>query len=103
MFVLVMSLFIAMFFVFGPDKLFRQGTYDGTVLRDAAAVVISVFGALVGGWVCVKIARSRTPVVVLAVIVLVLGLAGAFVNMNKPDPGPRPANTTFQDLMRGQG
>ena len=100
---LAAGLFVGLWIVLGVDGVLQPGTFQGNMTLNVAAVVISLIAAIAGGWMCAKIAKSRTPPRVLAGIVLVLGLAMALSGINKPDPGPRvPGLTVFQALQQGK-
>jgi hypothetical protein len=92
----VMALFVFLSFTLaylamGADGAFRPGTYDVSGLWVAAALVLSLAAAVLGGWVCVLVARSRGAAVALAVVVLVLGLLMVLPVLmgTRPEPGPR--------------
>jgi ABC-type antimicrobial peptide transport system permease subunit len=89
---IVMAVFIAMCFtvmwiVLGRDFAFLEGTTEVTMGWTVTALVASVLAALFGGMVAAGIARTKTPVKVLAGIVLVLGLLQAFLYMGQGEQG----------------
>ncbi len=94
---LTMLLFTAAYLVIGVDRTFEPGTYTATPLWNGLAIVVSAVVATVAGAVCGLIARSRTPVRVLAALFVVLGVLSAAMNANKPDPGPRAGDVPVFD------
>lgn len=98
--ILIMGSFAGMLFGMGPERLLEPGTWKGNWFLCIAAPSITVVVGVLGGWLCAKIARSRTPVIVLAGIVLVLGALTAFSTMQKPEPtGPREPGTTLEQFL----
>ncbi len=103
LFIVVMCLFLGLWFVLGVDGVLQPGTFKGTMALNVGAVATSIVGALAGGVVCGLIAKTRTPVKVLAGIVLVLGLAAAVSTVMKPEPGERkPGLTVMEALQQGR-
>ena len=81
----------------GTEGVFEPGTFHVKPAVTIAAVPIGFVNAILGGFVCSRIARTRTPVIVLVCLVIVLGLGEAVVRMQKPDPGPRAADLSFAE------
>jgi hypothetical protein len=97
---LVMAGFSGLLFGVGIDGLLEPGTWKGNTLMCIAAPGITVACGLFGGWLCTKIARRRTPVLVLAGLVLGFGMMTAYFTLQKPEPtGPRPQGTTLKQFM----
>lgn len=93
---IVMALFLFLAFTLaylamGADGAFQPGTYDVSGLWIGVAVAVSLAAAVLGGWVCVLVAKSRGAALVLAGIVLVLGILVALPVLlgKRPSPGPR--------------
>lgn len=97
--VVVMCLFVGLWVVLGVDGVLQPGTFKGTMALNVGAVVVSIVGALVGGAVCALIAKSLTPVKVLAGMVLVLGAAAAVVGVQRPEPGERKPGLTVREAL----
>lgn len=98
--VLIISVFMGMWFGMGPDRLLEPGTWKGGWFLCIAAPSITVLCGLFGGWMCIKIGRSRTPLLVLAGVVLVLGGLAAALTLQKPEPtGPREPGMTMEQIM----
>jgi len=75
---IVFSTLTGSYLLLGPDRVFHPGTYDVTAFWIILMIVFSVVSAIVGGWVCLKIAKKHSAVVGLAVLALVLGVISAF-------------------------
>src|SRR5262245_48262449 len=74
---IVVVLEMPLAFSLPPNFVFRTDTPTVTPAWIAIDVSIALVAALLGGWVCRWIAKSPTPVRVLAVIILILGMAEA--------------------------
>lgn len=90
---LVMAIFIMITFsvtwmIVGSSFAFEPGTVNVTSRWIAIAVVLSIAGALLGGWTAAKIARSAGPVRALAALVFLLGVALAIVHLRIERPLP---------------
>lgn len=98
--ILIVIAFMSLWYGLGPNRLLQPGSFKGNMFMNIAAPAITVFAGLFGGWMCVKIGRSRTPAIVLGCIVLALGLAMAAVTLQKPFPAdPRDPAMTVEQIM----
>ena len=97
--VLVFAVSIAPWLLFGVDKVLEPGRFDTVFTYDVYAVVVAVGGAVLGGWLCMKIGRSRVAVVVLAVLSFAGGMTNAYAHHVKPAPGPRTPGVTVMDAV----
>jgi phage-related holin len=75
----VTALFIFVFFTLadlamGADIVFKQGTYDLSLIWIIVSFVVNAIAAVIGGFVCAAISRSTRAAQVFAGIVLVLGI-----------------------------
>ena len=77
MVVLVMALFVALAFSLGAEGMFQPGSFKSSSTAHVAALVVSIVGALAGGWLCALIARKRTPVLALASMMRTSKLMGS--------------------------
>jgi hypothetical protein len=91
---------IALWFVVGLDRVLTQGSFDGTPLLNVWSVAVSMVGALAAGWLCFRIAGSRTAVIVLACLCLVMGMGNALGQRSKPAPGPRPPGLAVMEAVK---
>lgn len=99
MFVFIFASFSAAYFAMGADRAFKPGVYEVSILWTAISFILGLIASILGGFVCVKIARRPKPGFVLAGIALVLGIAMAFPAVAKPDPGPRAADVSNLEAM----
>jgi hypothetical protein len=73
MFVFVFLSFTILFLIIGPDGAFQSGSYQVSTTWLILSFVLGLIAAILGGFVCVLIARERKIALWLAGIVLVLG------------------------------
>jgi hypothetical protein len=69
--------FSGLYLLLGQDRSFRPGSYEPSVLWTAVSFALGAGAAVLGGYVCARIARTATPPKVLAGVVLVIGLLSA--------------------------
>ena len=96
MVVIVMVSFSALYRVLGTEGSFQAGSYAVSSTWAVASLVLSLIAALVGGFVCAKIAGARTAVTTLAALVLVLGVLFAI-----PSFGADPAAAARMGAVDG--
>ena len=85
MVVLVMVGLSALYLGLGADRAFRPGSYDVSLLWSGISLVVGLVAAVVGGWVCARIAGTRAAVTSLAALVLVLGILFAVPSLMTGD------------------
>ena len=91
------------YFLLGADRVFQPGTYDVTMFWIALMVLFSVVSAIVGGLVCLKIARKKGAVIVLAVLTLLLGVISAVTTPARASTDVRTGDVSnFQAMMKGK-
>lgn len=88
MVVFLFAVFSLVYLGMGTERAFQAGTYVVTPLWLALAVVISFLGAMLGGYVCAGISKSKRTCQVLAGIVFVAGILVCSSAM-RADPAPR--------------
>lgn len=69
--------FTAAYLLMGADNAFKPGSYEVSNLWIAVSFVLAFTAAIVGGYVCAAIARSRKAPMALAILVLVIALLAA--------------------------
>ena len=86
----------------GTDGAFQPGVYDVSALWIAITIVLGIVAAILGGLVCVMIAKNQQAVKILAGLVLVLGLvSGVAVAMGTDEDAPdeRSGDVALMDSM----
>jgi ABC-type transport system involved in multi-copper enzyme maturation permease subunit len=101
MFFLVFILFSAAYLAMGANGAFQPGSYEVTPLWLVASFVLSLVVAIVGGFVCGRIAPNSKAPVALAGLVIVLGLLLAIPTLMATDTRPttRDANVGNLEAM----
>ena len=97
--VLVLIFSLLPWFVLGVDAVLEPGRFDSTLLFNVYAVIVGVLGAVLAGWVCAGVGRSRTAVIVLAVICFLGGMANHFGQHHKPEPGVRAPGLSVMEVV----
>ena len=77
MFATIFLTFSGLYLLLGQELSFQPDSYDPSVLWTVVSFALGVGAAVLGGYVCVRIARTATPPKVLAGAVLVIGLVFA--------------------------
>src|SRR5262245_36344681 len=85
MFAAIFLTFSGLYLLLGQDLSFRPGTYEPSVLWTGVSFALGVGAAVLGGYVCARIARTATPPKVLAGVVLVIGLLSALPVLKAAD------------------
>jgi hypothetical protein len=73
MFVFVFLSFTILFLILGPEGTFQNKSYHVSTAWIILSLVLGLIAAILGGFVCVRIAKDRKIAFWLAGIVLVLG------------------------------
>ena len=96
------ALIVAMFFTtiraMGWDGVLQPASYWTTNTFNMIVLTGGFFAAIVGGAVCMVIARNGRAATTLIAIVLIFGIGSAIMNMNRPDPPARTGEITLEDL-----
>jgi hypothetical protein len=74
MFVFVFVTFTVAYLILGAEGSFQPGTYEVSGAWALLSIVLGLAAAILGGWVCMAIARNSKVAMVLAAVVLVLGI-----------------------------
>jgi hypothetical protein len=77
MFAALFLAFSGLYLLLGQDLSFRPGSYEPSVLWTVASFALGAGAAVLGGYVCARVARAATPPRVLAGVVLAIGLLSA--------------------------
>ncbi len=82
---LIIVLMILAYVLMGADFAFKSGSFDPSVFWIIVSFIIGIVSALLGGYVCVAIAKNKNAALWLAGLVLVLGYASAAFNITSSD------------------
>ena len=85
MFVFVFITFTLMYLLLGTEGAFQPGSYEVSGIWMVMSIILSIGAAILGGYLCVAIAKNQKAGLILAGIVLVLGLAMAIPVLTAPD------------------
>jgi hypothetical protein len=77
MFAAIFLAFSGLYLLLGQDLSFQPGSFEPSVLWTLVSFALGVGAAVLGGYVCARLARTATPPKVLAGVVLVIGLLSA--------------------------
>ena len=72
--IFITVVFIGAFLTLGIERAFQPDSYEVSTLWLAISTVISLSGAILGGYVCAAIGKSMRACKALAAIVIILGL-----------------------------
>jgi hypothetical protein len=98
--VAVFVLLTGAYLMFGTDRAFEPGSYTTSLAWCLTSLVLGVPAAILGGWLCSKIAVSAKAIPALSVLVAVLGLLMAVPTLNPPKADAvRPANVPNMEAM----
>jgi hypothetical protein len=73
--------FTATYMVLHADGSFKPGTFESSKRWILAAFVVNFVIAVIGGWICARIAKAGKAPFALAILLLVLGLALAIPSL----------------------
>jgi len=91
----VAILTLGLFVLLGPDRAFQAGTYEVSTIWVITCFAVSLVSAIIGGFVCSRIAGPGA-LKVLAALLMVLGILLALPALdpaNDPRPLVRPPDT----------
>jgi hypothetical protein len=102
MVVVVFGTFSLAFLVLGTGGSFREGSYDISSLWIVVSIILGFIAAVVGGLVCLAVAREERAAHILALVVIALGIVFALPQLTGgiEDPGPRPADMATFEAMQ---
>jgi hypothetical protein len=95
----VMLSLTAIWAVFGVDLVFREGTTETSNTWIIVSSATNFVGAMLGGFICMILARSRSrrPVLILAGVVFALGMLNAFIPEQAAQDGAGDDPATLSD------
>lgn len=77
MVIVVFATFSLAYRVIGVEGSYQPGTYDVSMLWIVVSIVLGIAAAILGGFVCARVAHSPVAPKALAGVVLILGLGMA--------------------------
>ena len=83
---IVFLTFSVVYLAMGSNRAFNPGSFDPSLLWIVISFFLGFVGALVGGYTCETIAKSKRAAQVLAGLVLVIGIIIAISVLTSSDP-----------------
>lgn len=77
----VLISFFVLYLILGAEGSFEAGTYEVSPVWIVMSIIIGLIAAVLGGYVCTLIARSKRPAIVLAGIVWILSFIMAIPSL----------------------
>ena len=77
--------FTLLYFILGAEGSFQPGNYQVSTTWLVLSTILGLIAAVIGGLVCVIIAKDRKIAIWLAGLVLVLGIILAIPSLNIPE------------------
>lgn len=99
MVVLIFGIFMGVYLALGTDGAFKEGSFEPSMVWTVMSLVVGLVVALVGGWLCTKIAPSQGALTALIILIVVFGGVQVVVTAMAPDPGPRGADLDGMEAM----
>jgi hypothetical protein len=98
----VFATFSLAYLALGADRSFQPGTYEVSGIWTVLSIVLGFGAAIVGGFLCASVSRSRMAPIVLAALVLLMGIAGAMLMPPSDElaPQPRPGDVGNFEAMQ---
>lgn len=91
--------FVLASLLMGADGSFQPGSYDVSALWIVVRLVAVFFAGILGGLICLAVARERRPVIILAVLIIVIEL-GLWLAIPAEELGPRTLDVGTFEAMR---
>jgi hypothetical protein len=96
--IFVIAVYIGAFLTLGIERAFQPDSYEVSTLWLVISTVISLGGAILGGYVCAAIAKTKRACQALAAIVVILGLLLCLPAMKRGSSGPNVRAGGIPDL-----
>jgi uncharacterized membrane protein len=84
-FLFIFVLFTALYLLLGANASFKPGSYQPSILWLALSTPLAFVAAVIGGYLCAKLARGGRAALALAALVFVLGVIFAVPMLMAPD------------------
>jgi uncharacterized membrane protein YeaQ/YmgE (transglycosylase-associated protein family) len=96
----IFILLTSAYFAFGTERAFEPGSYKTSLAWCITSLVLGIPAALLGGWICARVAASHKAVTALVLVVALLGLLIAIPTFSAtPVTEPRAANVPNLEAM----
>ena len=82
---LIFILFTTLYLILGAEGAFQPGNYQASTTWLVLSTILGLIAAVIGGLVCVIIAKDHKAAIWLAGLVLVLGIILAIPGLNAPE------------------
>jgi Co/Zn/Cd efflux system component len=92
--------FSCVYFTLGVERIFQSDSYEVSTLWLTLSAAIGLGGAILGGYVCAAISRSKRTCELFAAIVLIILVAFCIPKIRDPNPHVRAGDVSFMDSMR---
>ncbi len=95
--------FTVVYIAMGTDGAFQPGVYDVSIIWILASIILGILAAILGGLVCVMIAKDQGTAKILAGLVLALGLAlavPAAMGVEEETPNLRSGEVGVMESMQ---
>jgi hypothetical protein len=100
--IVITVVFIGAFLALGVERAFQPDSYEISSLWIALSIVIGFGSAILGGYVCAAVSKSRRACQALAAIVVILGFLLCLPAIQRGEAGPnvRAGEVTSLEAMR---
>lgn len=88
MFVFYFAVFTGVYIALGPERAFKPDSYEISTLWLAVSIVVTLGGAVLGGFVCAAISKSKRTCQVFAFIVFLAGILLCLPALMRDDESP---------------
>jgi hypothetical protein len=102
LFLFFMAVFTGCFIALGVERVFQADSYEVSTLWIGLTMILSILGAMIGGYVCAAITKSKQTCQVFAFIVFLAGLLACIPAMKRnPDaPNVRAGEISNLEALR---
>ena len=83
MFVLEFIAFTCAYLIAGADFAFKPGVYEASTAWIGLTLVLNIVVSIIGGFICILIAKRGKAPLVLAIVAVVLGIVVALADSKK--------------------
>jgi hypothetical protein len=97
--IFITVVFIGAFLALGVERAFQPDSYEVSILWLVISTVISLGGAILGGYVCAAIGKTKRACQALAAVVVILGLLLCLPAVKRGSSGPNVRAGEIPDLQ----